>query len=54
MSSKEENILIRKDPAKKIDHIKVVDFDKEKLDEKIRNKIMEKKGIKNITVRFFN
>ena len=38
----------------KIDHIKVVDFDKEKLDEKIRNKMMEKKGMKNIKVRFFN
>jgi len=31
-----------------------VDFDKEKLDEKIRNKMMEKKGMKNIKVRFFN
>ena len=54
VSSNEENILIRKKPIKKIDHIKVVDFDKEKLDEKIRNKMMEKKGMKNIKVRFFN
>ena len=36
----------------KIKDIKIVDFDKEKLNEKIRNKIMEKKGI-NIKVRFF-
>ena len=54
VSYKEENILIHKKPIKKIDHIKVVDFDKEKLDEKIRNKMMEKKGMKNIKVRFFN
>ena len=54
VSSNEENILIRKKPIKKIDHIKIVDFHKEKLDEKIRNKMMEKKGMKNIKVRFFN
>ena len=54
VSSKEENILIHKKPAKKIDHIKVVDFDKEKMNEKIRNKMMEKRGMKNIKVRFFN
>ncbi len=54
VSYNEENILIRKKPIKKIDHIKIVDFDKEKLDAKIRNKMMEKKGMKNIKVRFFN
>ena len=54
VSSKEENVVIPKIPTKKIDHIKIVDFDKEKMDEKIRNKIMEKKGMKNIKVRFFN
>ena len=54
VSYNEENILISKKPIKKIDHIKVVDFDKEKLDEKIRNKMMDKKGMKNIKVRFFN
>ena len=54
VSSDKQDILIRKKQIKKIDHIKVVDFDKEKLDEKIRNKIMEKKGMKNIKVRFFN
>ena len=53
-SSKTENISINKQPVKKIDHIKIVDFDKEKMNEKIRNKIIEKKGMKNIKVRFFN
>ena len=54
VSSNKQDILIRKKQINKIDHIKVVDFDKEKLDEKIRNKLMEKKGMKNIKVRFFN
>ncbi len=54
VSSSKQDILIRKKQINKIDHIKVVDFDKEKLDEKIRNKMMEKKGMKNIKVRFFN
>jgi len=54
VSSGKQDILIRKKQVNKIDHIKVVDFDKEKLDEKIRNKMMEKKGMKNIKVRFFN
>ncbi len=51
---KEENISIHKKQIKKIDYIKVVDFDKEKMNDKIRNKIMEKKGMKNIKIRFFN
>ena len=54
VSSDKQDILIRKKQINTIDHIKVVDFDKEKLDEKIRNKMMEKKGMKNIKVRFFN
>ena len=54
VSYKKENILIDKEPAKKIDHIKIIDFDKEKMNEKIRNKLTEKKGMKNIKVRFFN
>ena len=54
MSSKKESGLLRAAPVKKIDHIKVVDFDKEKMNEKIRNKMMEKRGMKNIKVRFFN
>jgi urea carboxylase len=54
VSSDKQDILIRKKQINKIDHIKVVDFDKEKLEEKVRNKMMEKKGMKNIKVRFFN
>jgi len=54
VSSNKQDILIKKKQINKIDHIKIVDFDKEKLDEKIRNKMMEKKGMKNIKVRFFN
>ena len=54
ISYNKQDILIKKKQINKIDHIKVVDFDKEKLDEKIRNKMMEKKGMKNIKVRFFN
>jgi len=53
-SSKKENVLNDKKPAIKIDNIKIIDFDKKKIDEKIRNKIMEKKGMKNIKVKFFN
>ena len=54
MSSKKESGLLHEAPTKKIEHIKVVDFDKEKMNEKVRNKMMEKRGIKNIKVRFFN
>jgi len=54
VSSEKQDILIRKKQINKIDHVKVVDFDKERLEEKVRNKIMEKKGMKNIKVRFFN
>ena len=54
VSSNKQKILINKKQTSKIDHIKVVDFEKEKLDDKIRNKMMEKKGMKNIKVRFFN
>ena len=38
----------------KIDKIKIIDFDKERKKEKIREKIIEKKGMKRIIVRFFN
>ncbi len=51
---KKEKITFVERQRKKIDHIKVVDFDKERMNEKIRNKIIEKKGIKNIKIRFFN
>jgi hypothetical protein len=51
--SKKENILNDK-PTIKIDNIKIVDFDKEKMNEKIKSKIMEKRGMKNIKVKFFD
>ena len=54
VSHNKQDILIRKKQINKIDHVKVVDFDKERLEEKVRNKMMEKKGMKNIKVRFFN
>ena len=54
VSFEKQDILIRKKQINKIDHVKVVDFDKERLEEKVRNKMMEKKGMKNIKVRFFN
>ena len=40
--------------TKKIGSIKIVDFEKNKLEEKVRQKMMEKKGIKNMKVRFFD
>ena len=40
--------------TKKIGSIKIVDFEKNKLEEKVRRKMMEKKGIKNMEVRFFD
>jgi len=52
-SSKKENILTDK-PTIKIENIKIIDFDKEKMNEKIRSKIMEKRGMKNIKVKFFD
>ena len=39
---------------RKFGPIKVMDFEKNKLDEKKRRKLMEKKGLKNMKVRFFN
>jgi urea carboxylase len=39
---------------KKIAPLKIVDFEKDKLNEKIRRKMMEKKGLKNMKIRFFN
>ena len=40
--------------TKKIGSIKIVDFEKNKLEEKVRRKMMEEKGIKNMKVRFFD
>ena len=40
--------------AQQLSPIKIIDFDKNKQEEKERVKIMEKKGIKNMKIRFFN
>ena len=53
-SFKKDKITERDEVIKKINSIKIVDFEKDKLDEKIRIKKMEKKGLKNMKVRFFN
>ena len=39
---------------KEVGPIKIIDFEKNKLDEKERRKMMEKKGMKNMKIRFFN
>jgi len=44
----------KNEKIKPLDQIKIIDFDKNKSDEKKRKKMMEKKGIKNIKIRFFN
>ena len=38
----------------KIDKIKIIDFDKVNEQEKIREKFIEKRGVKSIKVRFYN
>ena len=53
-ASTEKNLLKELSKTKKIDHIKVKDFEKEKEKEKIRDKLMEKKGLEKMKVRFFN
>ena len=53
-SSTEKNLLKELSKTKKIDRIKVKDFEKEKEKEKIRDKLMEKKGLEKMKVRFFN
>ena len=53
-SFNKDKITERDEVIKKISSIKIVDFEKDKLDEKIRIKKMEKKGLKNMKVRFFN
>ena len=48
LSNKRNNIKID------IEKIKIIDFDNRKKEEKIRKKIIEKRGIKSIKVKFFN
>ena len=51
--SKNTPELINKSKIKKVDNIKIKDFGKEKLKEKIRDKKMQKKGLEKMKVRFF-
>lgn len=44
----------KNDMIKNIGPIKIIDFDKNQLEEKIKRKTMEKHGIKDIKIRFFN
>ncbi len=48
------NESINNEIIKEIGHIKIIDFEKNKLNEKIRRKMMEKKGMKDMKVRFFD
>ena len=52
-SSSQNYIEEIKKPKIKIDKIKIIDFDKERKNERIREKIIEKRGMKSIKVRFF-
>jgi len=49
-----KNEIDNNEKNKELSPIKVIDFDKNKLAEKERVKMMEKKGIKNMKIRFFN
>ena len=35
-------------------NIKIIDFDKERINEKIRTKLMERRGMKSIKIRYFD
>ena len=53
--SHEDNKSVDNNKTTKIvGSIKIVDFEKNRQEEKIRKKMMEKKGIKNMKVRFFD
>ena len=54
VSSKNTSEVINKSKIKKVDNIKIKDFEKERLKEKIRDKKMQKKGLEKMKVRFFN
>ena len=49
-----KNETIKNEKNKQLDPIKIIDFDKNKTEEKKRVKLMEKKGMKNMKIRFFN
>ena len=49
-----KNETTNNEKIRELSPIKIIDFDKNKLAEKERVKMMEKKGIKNMKIRFFN
>ena len=49
-----KNETTNNEKNRELSPIKIIDFDKNKLAEKERVKMMEKKGIKNMIIRFFN
>ena len=54
LESYNNNLSLQKPKFNKIDIIKVKDFEKEKNSEKIRDREMEKKGMKKMKVQFFD
>ena len=54
LSYSEENFIKKDKPNIKIKEIKIIDFDKENEKQKMREKFIEKKGLKSIKVRFYN
>ena len=53
-SFNKDQLMKNQKGIKKVAPLKIVDFEKDKLNEKIRTKMMEKKGLKNMKIRFFN
>ena len=53
-SFNKDQLMKNQKGIKKVAPLKIVDFEKNKLNEKIRTKMMEKKGLKNMKIRFFN
>jgi 5-oxoprolinase (ATP-hydrolysing) subunit C len=51
---KSNKLMDNNETVKKVNPIKIVDFEKNKLEEKTRQKMTEKRGIKNMKVRFFD
>ena len=49
-----KNETIKNEKNKQLGPIKIIDFDKNMSEERKRVKLMEKKGMKNMKIRFFN
>ena len=50
----DDKIVTSKESIQKVESVKIIDFEKDELKEKLRRKMMEKKGMKNMKIRFFN